>query len=101
MFDIGFGEMLMLGIIGLVVLGPDRLPRFAAQAARFLRQFREQVTDARTSLIDAAAIDPETLRDLRDLDPRRVINGAMDDVTGTKAARPTTERKATLDPDTT
>ncbi|MGA1247830.1 MAG: twin-arginine translocase TatA/TatE family subunit, partial [Candidatus Nanopelagicales bacterium] len=37
MFDIGFGEFLLLGIIGLVILGPDKLPHYAAQAARFIR----------------------------------------------------------------
>lgn len=71
-FDIGIGEMFMIGVVGLVILGPDRLPTAAAQAARFLRQLREQLSDARATIIEAADIDPTTLRDLKDLDPRNI-----------------------------
>ena len=74
MFDIGFGEFLLLGIVGLIILGPDKLPQYAAQAAKFIRQIRSQVSEARSSIVDAAAIDPATLRDLKDLDPRRILD---------------------------
>lgn len=94
MLDIGFGELLLLMVLGLVVLGPDRLPQFAAQAARFMRQLRGQVADAKASFTEVAAIDPETLRDIRDLDPRRVLRG-VDEPAG--PAR----REPPLDPDTT
>lgn len=92
MFDIGFGELLLLGIVGLVILGPDKLPQYAAQAARFIRQIRTQVSDARSSIVEAAAIDSDTLRDLKDLDPRRILDG---DVT-----KPT-KSSSVIDPDTT
>lgn len=71
-FDIGIGELLIIGVIGLIILGPDRLPSAAAQAARFLRQVREQASSARATIIEAADIDPATLRDLKDLDPRSI-----------------------------
>ncbi|MFZ9751262.1 MAG: twin-arginine translocase TatA/TatE family subunit, partial [Candidatus Nanopelagicales bacterium] len=29
MFDIGFGEMLAIAVVGLLVIGPDRLPHYA------------------------------------------------------------------------
>ena len=29
MFDIGWGELLLIGIVALVVIGPERLPRVA------------------------------------------------------------------------
>lgn len=93
MLDIGFGELLLLGVIGLVVLGPDRLPQFAAQAARFMRQLRRQVADAKSSITEVAAIDEETLRDIRDLNPRRVLQGVDE------PAKP--KRQPSLDPDTT
>lgn len=72
LFDIGLGEMLIIAVIGLIILGPDRLPSAAAQAARILRQVREQAAAARQSIVDAAEIDPATLKDLKDLDPRNV-----------------------------
>lgn len=74
MFDIGLGELLTIGVVALVVLGPDRLPRAAAQAGRVLRQVRAQAAAARAQLDDA--LGPE-LTDLarmgRDLDPRRAL----------------------------
>lgn len=72
LFDIGLGELLIIGVVGLIILGPDRLPTAAAQAARFLRQLREQLSDARATMIEAADIDATTLKDLKDLDPRNV-----------------------------
>lgn len=92
MFDIGFGELLLLGVVGLVILGPDKLPQYAAQAARFIRQIRTQVSDARSSIVEAAAIDTETLKDLKDLDPRRILD--PDTSKPTKAS-------SVIDPDTT
>jgi sec-independent protein translocase protein TatB len=75
LFDIGFGEFFIIAVIGLIVVGPDRLPTYAAQAAKFMRQLRGQVHDARSALVDAAAIDDDTLRDIKDLDPRKILSG--------------------------
>jgi sec-independent protein translocase protein TatB len=75
LFDIGFGEFFIIAVVGLIVVGPERLPTYAAQAARFMRQLRGQVQDARSAIVDAAAIDTDTLRDIKDLDPRRLLNG--------------------------
>lgn len=81
LFDIGIGELLMIGVVGLIVLGPDRLPSAAAQAARFLRQLRDQAADARASIIEAADIDPNTLKDLKQLDPRAIAQDLAKPVT--------------------
>lgn len=50
MFEIGFSEILLISVIALVVLGPERLPKLAAQVGRWVgkarsmaRQFREQL----------------------------------------------------------
>jgi sec-independent protein translocase protein TatB len=50
MFDVGFGELLVIFAIALVVLGPEKLPRLAAQIGKWVgraramaRQFREQL----------------------------------------------------------
>ncbi|MEY3696832.1 MAG: hypothetical protein RJA41_482 [Actinomycetota bacterium] len=75
LFDIGFGEFFIIAVIGLIVVGPERLPSYAAQAAKFMRQLRGQVQEARTAITDAAAIDPDTLRDIKDLDPRKILSG--------------------------
>lgn len=96
MGDIGFGEMVAIAIIGLIVVGPDRLPQYAAQAARFVRDLRKQINSAKDTLIDAAAVDPDTLQDLRDLNPKRLLDPLSD--TGGRSSKP---KASTLDPDTT
>ncbi len=40
MFDVGFAELFLLAIIGLLVLGPERLPRVARTLGGFVRKAR-------------------------------------------------------------
>ena len=40
MFDIGFAELILLASLGLIVLGPQRLPKAAAQLGRWVGQAR-------------------------------------------------------------
>lgn len=41
MFGISFGELLVIGVIGLVVLGPERLPAVARTLGRLMRQVQD------------------------------------------------------------
>ena len=50
MFEVGFSELLLISVIALVVLGPERLPKLVGQVGRWVgkarsmaRQFREQL----------------------------------------------------------
>ena len=40
MLDIGAGELLGLALVALILVGPNKLPTFAADAARFIRKMR-------------------------------------------------------------
>ncbi len=40
MFDVGFSELLLVGVIALVVLGPERLPKVARTAGLWLGRAR-------------------------------------------------------------
>jgi sec-independent protein translocase protein TatB len=40
MFDVGFSELMLIGVIALVVLGPEKLPKAARIAGGFLRKAR-------------------------------------------------------------
>lgn len=52
MFEVGFSELLLIFALALIVLGPERLPKVAAQVGRWIgrarsiaRQFREQLEE--------------------------------------------------------
>jgi|GEM_PF-787046 len=47
MLNIGMGEMAVILIAALLVMGPDRLPEFARTLGKFLREFRRQTDDVR------------------------------------------------------
>jgi|BarGraNGADG00212_1021973.scaffolds.fasta_scaffold75863_1 sec-independent protein translocase protein TatB len=73
MFNIGPMELIVLAIVGLIVLGPDRLPGLAKDAARMIRTLRDLATGARTQLRDE--LGPEFADvDLRNLNPRTAIS---------------------------
>src|SRR3954451_7146196 len=74
-------EFVVLALVGIVVLGPDRLPQFARDAARMLRTLRDLATGAREQLREE--LGPEFADvDLRNLNPRTAVQRAVfgDDV---------------------
>lgn len=50
MFDIGFWELVIIAIVALVIIGPERLPKFARDAGRFFAKFRNFIQNARREL---------------------------------------------------
>jgi sec-independent protein translocase protein TatB len=79
MFDhLGWGEILVLAIVGLLILGPERLPKAAADAARMLRQLRQMARNATADL--KAELGPEMADiDLASLHPRRFVQSVLDE----------------------
>jgi sec-independent protein translocase protein TatB len=76
MFNVGPMELLVLAVVGLIVLGPDKLPGLARDAARMIRTLRDLATGARTQLRDE--LGPEFADvDLRNLNPRTAISRAL------------------------
>lgn len=72
MFGIGLPELLVIGVVAVLVFGPDRLPEFARQAGRFLRQVRQFTQAARDDL--RSELGPEFADlELTDLDPRQIV----------------------------
>ncbi len=65
MFDIGFGELLLIAVVALVVLGPERLPKAARFAGLWVRRARAQWHSVRADL--ERELEAEELkRSLRD-----------------------------------
>lgn len=78
--DIGWAEMLVLVVIGLVVLGPERLPGAIRWTSSTLRQARDYVSGATSQLREDLGPEFEDLRGplselnkLRGMTPRAAI----------------------------
>ncbi|MDH3518834.1 MAG: Sec-independent protein translocase protein TatB [Myxococcales bacterium] len=54
MFGIGMTELLVIFVIGLLVLGPKRLPDLARSLGRSLAEFRRASNDLRREFMDVA-----------------------------------------------
>jgi sec-independent protein translocase protein TatB len=50
MFDIGFAELLLVGIVGLLVLGPERLPGAVRTASMWLGKLRRSFNSMRAEI---------------------------------------------------
>ena len=105
MFDIGIGEILLLAVVGLLVFGPDRLPRAAADAAKWLKQVRAMASGARQDLADSAGIDltetVDTVRSLQEFHPRRLAADLLKDEPATPPPPANPAQRPAFDPDAT
>lgn len=78
MFDLNFFKLLVLGLVALVIFGPERLPAMAAQAGRALRELRRIADGARSELQDS--LGPEFSDfDLADINPRHFVRKHLGD----------------------
>jgi sec-independent protein translocase protein TatB len=50
MLDIGFSELVVIGIVALVVVGPERLPRVARAAGHLLGRFQRYVSEVKADI---------------------------------------------------
>jgi sec-independent protein translocase protein TatB len=92
---VGWSELLVLAIVGLVVFGPERLPKAAADAARAVRELRKLARGAAADL--KAELGPEIADlDLASLHPRRLVASVLDDEEdpAQTAPRPVSRRQA-------
>ncbi|MBF0671595.1 MULTISPECIES: sec-independent translocase [unclassified Salinibacterium] len=81
MFGLTFEKLLLIGLIAVFVLGPERLPEYSAKLARLVRSLRDMANGAKDRLreemgpefddVDWQKLDP------RQYDPRRIIREAL------------------------
>jgi sec-independent protein translocase protein TatB len=72
MFDVGLLELAVIALVATLVLGPDKLPDLARQAAQLLHRARGLAHNARDELRSELGPDYADLQ-LRDLDPRSIV----------------------------
>lgn len=73
---LGWEELLLLVILGLIIFGPDRLPKAAKDLGQVLRQVRSMARGAANDL--RTELGPEMADiDLRTLHPRRFVENAL------------------------
>lgn len=84
MLDIGFFELLVIAIIGLLVVGPERLPKYIAQGMKMLRNIKDMATKAKDDIVESAGIKDLDLKDLSKFDPNKLANNVFDDKEETK-----------------
>ncbi len=81
MFDINGWELLLLGLLAVLVLGPERLPEYAAKLGRLVRQARTMADRAREQLKDEMGPDFSDVDwkayDPRQYDPRKIVRDAL------------------------
>lgn len=78
MFGISGEKLLILGLIAIFVLGPDRLPHYAKQLARLVKSLKRMAEGAKGQLATELGEDLDWKQlDPRQYDPRRIIREAL------------------------
>ena len=95
---LGLGRLLVLGVVGLLVFGPERLPELAGQAGRSLRKLRQSLSALSADLQESSGVD---VAELRRLDPRTVIREALSDDPVSELPQGTPALELLTAPDTT
>ncbi len=95
LFDIGPGEFLVIAIVGLLIVGPEKLPKMLAEGVKWLRLLRDQAVKARSEIVAAADFDPSVTDELRrsvsdiaELHPKRLMGSLISDVVDGPAVAP-------------
>lgn len=102
MFDIGGGELFGLGVLAVLLFGPDRLPNMAREAASFLRKVREFTSQTTAQIKDETGSDlirdiGEVTRQIRS--PRRaIVDSLLNPGDSSKSTAPVS--KPHFDPET-
>lgn len=97
-----FDKLLLIGLVAVIIIGPERLPKAAESFAKFVRRAGEYLRDTKSKMRDELGpeIDEVDWRKLdpRQYDPRRIIRDALfeePEFDGAAAAKPAATTVAT------
>lgn len=77
MFGIGTGELLLILVIAVLVIGPEKMVEFAGKLGRFIAKFRQQSDEVTREFREALAVD-EVSKQIKDL--KEGLEGVQRDV---------------------
>lgn len=96
-FDFGAGEVLGLAILAMILVGPDRLPKFAVDAAKMVKKLRTLATAATNELKDNLGPGFEDLKPA-DLNPKTFVKKQIESVLDESSPKPK-RPESKIDPD--
>jgi sec-independent protein translocase protein TatB len=97
-FDFGPGEIIGLALLAMILIGPERLPTFAVDAARFVKKARTFATKATSELKENLGPGFEDLEP-SDLNPKSFIKKQIASVMDKDDADSEIKVRAKIDPD--
>lgn len=66
MLGLGFWELIIIGLVALVIIGPEQLPGFARSIAKFINEIKRTTSDLKSSLDEEKDIFKGTLDQLQE-----------------------------------
>lgn len=104
MFDIGFAELIVIGVVGLLVIGPERLPGTIRTASLWLNRIRRGFNEIKQEVQQELHND-SVMQDLRETGQRlkKDTESIGQDLQNTAKSMvlPTTEDASSIDPEST
>lgn len=98
-FDIGAGEIFGLAILAMVLVGPERLPKLAVEAAQWVKKLRGLATTATSDIRESLGPGFENLQP-KDLNPKSFMKKQIADLMDEGSPQPKVKRpQAMIDPD--
>jgi len=97
-FDFGAGEIIGLAVLAMILIGPDKLPTFAVEAAKFIKKVRQMATNATNDLKENLGPGFEDLKPT-DLNPKTFIQKQLANVLDEDAPKSAASTKSKIDPE--
>jgi len=94
MFGLGFTEILLIAIVAIIFLGPDKLPEAMVNIAKFIKKTKNAISDAKQSLSEEVNIE-ELKREA--LGYKAELDRATEELRGFKNINPINEMKEAAD----
>jgi len=99
-FGLTIEKLLVIAVIALFLIGPDRLPAYSAQFGRLIRNLRDMASGAKDRMRDELGPDFDDVDwqklDPRQYDPRRIIREALQEPSATSTPD-STEQKVVVE----